>query len=98
MKEGPVSIVLRYKEPMSHDVLWLRPHLHGDGYDLLYYGSHGWLPLIDEHKPHHRGLRHGKPHPNDMAMLDMLKNYVEGEPLVPEKEDECSSQKMTIDE
>lgn len=61
LAEGPVRIVLSYKEPMK-DVLWMRPFLGKDGYDLLYYGANGWtkwclcidqdiLPTIKEDRP-----------------------------------------------
>lgn len=34
------------KEPDKNH-LWLRPRLDKEGYDLLYWGSKGWTPLID---------------------------------------------------
>lgn len=98
MREGPVTIVLRVKEPMSHDVLWLRPRLHDEGYDLLYYGNHGWMPLITEPVPHHHHKKKPYRKPQlDMQAIDMFKNFIEAEPLVPRKEDTCSSQKTIIE-
>lgn len=34
------------KEPDKNH-LWLRPRLDKEGFDLLYFGSNGWTPLID---------------------------------------------------
>lgn len=45
MTEGIVRIYLSHKEP-SKELLWLRPKLDEEGYDLLYWGSNGWTPLI----------------------------------------------------
>lgn len=39
-------ILCDVKEPDKNH-LWLRPRLDRDGYDLLYWGSKGWTPLID---------------------------------------------------
>lgn len=39
-------ILCDIKEPDKNH-LWLRPRLDRDGYDLLYWGSRGWTPLID---------------------------------------------------
>lgn len=46
MTEGIVRIHLSHKEP-NKELLWLRPRLDREGYDLLYWGSNGWTPLID---------------------------------------------------
>lgn len=48
MTEGRVEIFLSYKEPNYRDnLLWLRPYLDREGYELLYYGPYGWKPLIN---------------------------------------------------
>lgn len=39
-------ILCDVREP-DRNHLWLRPRLDSDGYDLLYWGSNGWTPLID---------------------------------------------------
>lgn len=39
-------ILCDVKEPDKNH-LWLRPRLDRDGYDLLYWGADGWIPLID---------------------------------------------------
>lgn len=39
-------ILCDVKEPDKNH-LWLRPKSDKDGYDLLYWGSKGWTPLID---------------------------------------------------
>lgn len=44
MVEGPVKIVMSYKEVNRHHI-WMRPFLHREGYELLYYGAKGWTPL-----------------------------------------------------
>lgn len=46
MIEGKVEIYLSHREPDKH-LLWLRPKLDRDGYDLLYWGAYGWTPLIN---------------------------------------------------
>lgn len=47
MIEGKIEIYLSHKEPIFKErVLWLRPYLDKEGYELLYYGSKGWTPLI----------------------------------------------------
>lgn len=55
MTEGITRIHLSHKEP-NKELLWLRPRLDREGYDLLYWGSNGWTPLIDcqtcPHKKH----------------------------------------------
>lgn len=52
MIEGKVEIFLSYKEPENKHLLWLRPHIGicAEGYDLLYFGAKGWVPLL--HPPH----------------------------------------------
>ena len=58
MIEGKIEIYLSYKEPVQKDrLLWLRPYLDRDGYELLYYGTEGWTPLI----PCYRGCKEDKP-------------------------------------
>lgn len=44
MTEGKVEIYLSHKEP-DKNLLWLRPYLDKDGYELLYFGVKGWTPL-----------------------------------------------------
>lgn len=44
MIEGKVEIYLSHKEP-DKNLLWLRPYLDKDGYELLYFGANGWTPL-----------------------------------------------------
>lgn len=47
MVEGKIEIFLSYKEPNYKDnLLWLRPYLDREGYELLYYGANGWTKLI----------------------------------------------------
>lgn len=46
MTEGLIKIHLSHKEP-NKELLWLRPRLDREGYDLLYFGAKGWTPLID---------------------------------------------------
>lgn len=46
MVTGKVDIVLSNKEPEFKDNLWMKPFTNKDGYELLYYGSSGWTPLI----------------------------------------------------
>lgn len=46
MVEGKVEIYLSHKEPSNRNILWLRPYLNKDGYELLYFGVNGWTPLI----------------------------------------------------
>lgn len=51
MVEGKVEIYLSLKEP-EKNLLWLRPYLDKDGYELLYFGANGWTPLICNHHTH----------------------------------------------
>ena len=44
MVEGKIEIYLSHKEP-NKNLLWLRPYLNKDGYELLYFGVNGWTPL-----------------------------------------------------
>lgn len=44
MVEGKIDIYLSQKEP-DKNLLWLRPYLDKDGYELLYFGADGWTPL-----------------------------------------------------
>lgn len=50
MVEGKVEIFLSYKEPEYRDnLLWLRPYLDREGYELLYYGANGWTRFVPCH-------------------------------------------------
>lgn len=51
MIEGKVEIYLSTKEP-EKNLLWLRPYLDKDGYELLYFGANGWTPLMCGHCPY----------------------------------------------
>lgn len=53
MTEGPVKIHLSYKEPENRNLIWMRPYLDKEGYEFLYYGSLGWMPLHKCHVVHH---------------------------------------------
>lgn len=45
MTEGPIHIWMAYKEPENKEILWLRPYLDREGYELLFYGAKGWTPF-----------------------------------------------------
>lgn len=45
MTEGIVRIYMAVVEPEDKNLLWLRPFLDKEGYELLYYGSKGWTKL-----------------------------------------------------
>lgn len=46
MTEGKVELFLSYKEPEYRDnLLWMRPYLNKEGYEVLFYGVNGWTPL-----------------------------------------------------
>lgn len=45
MVEGPIQIWMAYKEPENKNILWLRPFLDKEGYELMFYGATGWTPL-----------------------------------------------------
>lgn len=47
MGEGKIEIYLSYKEPEFKNILWLRPYLDREGYELLFYGVNGWTKLIN---------------------------------------------------
>lgn len=48
MTKGKVEVFFSHKEPEFKDnILWLRPYLDKEGYELLYYGASGWTSLID---------------------------------------------------
>lgn len=48
MIEGKIEIFLSYKEPeFKGNILWLRPYLDKEGYELLYFDAKGWTPLIN---------------------------------------------------
>lgn len=50
MTEGIVRIYLSYVEPEDKNLLWMRPYLRREGYELLYFGAKGWtkwLPCCD---------------------------------------------------
>lgn len=47
MKEGKIEIFLSCKEPIFKDnIMWLRPYLNKEGYELLYYGANGWTVFV----------------------------------------------------
>ena len=51
MIAGKIEIFLSYKEPEFKDsILWLRPYLDREGYELLYYGANGWTRFIPCHQ------------------------------------------------
>lgn len=53
MIEGKVEIFLSYKEPEYRDnLMWLRPYLDREGYELLYYGANGWTVFVPCHHNH----------------------------------------------
>ena len=45
MTEGIVRIYLSYVEPKDKGLLWMRPYLYREGYELLYFGAKGWTPF-----------------------------------------------------
>lgn len=45
-----VDLIFSHKEP-NKEQLWLRPRKKKEGYDILYYSSKGWRPLIDTFIP-----------------------------------------------
>lgn len=52
MVEGPVQIILSYKEVDKH-CIWMRPYLDKEGYEFLYFGARGWTPFeccCDKHR------------------------------------------------
>lgn len=50
MTEGFIRIFLSYKEPEYRDnIMWLRPYIDREGYELLYYGPDGWKVFIPCH-------------------------------------------------
>ena len=52
MVEGPVQIILSYKEVDKH-CIWMRPYLDKEGYEFLYFGAKGWTPFdhcCDKHE------------------------------------------------
>lgn len=42
MIAGTVNIYFSHKEPEDKNLIWLRPHLEDDSFDLMYFGSKGW--------------------------------------------------------
>lgn len=46
MTEGIVRIYLSYVEPEDKGLLWMRPYLDKEGYELLYFGAKGWTRWI----------------------------------------------------
>lgn len=46
MTEGLVRIYLSYKEPEDKNLLWMRPYLDKEGYELLYFGAEGWTRWV----------------------------------------------------
>lgn len=53
MTEGPIKVILSYKE-IDKNHLWLRPRRRHPGFDLLIYGANGWEPFGFTH--HHHDL------------------------------------------
>lgn len=50
MTEGKIEIYLSHREPEYRDnLMWLRPYLDREGYELLYYGSNGWTRFVPYH-------------------------------------------------
>lgn len=50
MVEGKVEIYLSHKEPEYRDnLMWLRPYLDREGYELLYWGAKGWTTFVPCH-------------------------------------------------
>lgn len=46
---GKIEVYLGHTEPAQKDrLLWLKPYLDKDGYEILYYGVNGWTSLIAE--------------------------------------------------
>lgn len=53
MVEGEIKIFLSYKEPEYRDnLMWLRPYLDREGFELLYYGANGWTVFVPCHNNH----------------------------------------------
>lgn len=46
MVEGIVRIYMSVVEPEDKNLLWLRPYLDKEGYELLFYGSTGWIKMV----------------------------------------------------
>lgn len=47
MTEGRIDIYLSYKEPEYRDnIMWLRPYIDKEGFELLYYGVNGWTVFV----------------------------------------------------
>lgn len=46
MTEGIVRIYMSYVEPEDKGLLWLRPYLDKEGYELLFFGSKGWTRFV----------------------------------------------------
>lgn len=47
MKEGKIEIYLSHREPIFKDnIMWLRPYLDREGFELLYYGANGWTVFV----------------------------------------------------
>lgn len=54
MIEGKIEIYLSYKEPEYRDnLMWLRPYLDKEGFELLYYGANGWTVFVPCHPAPH---------------------------------------------
>lgn len=51
MTEGIVRIYLSYVEPEDKNLLWMRPYLNKEGYELLYFGAKGWTKWLPCCKP-----------------------------------------------
>lgn len=46
MTKGIVRIYLSVVEPEDKNLLWMRPFLDKEGYELLYFGSTGWIKWL----------------------------------------------------
>lgn len=54
MTEGIVRIYMSYLEPEDRGLIWMRPYLDREGYELLFFGAKGWtrwLPCCREERP-----------------------------------------------
>lgn len=49
MTEGIIRIYMSYLEPEDKGLIWMRPYLDKEGYELLFYGSKGWMNLCCPH-------------------------------------------------
>lgn len=42
MTDGIVRFYFSHVEPEDKGLLWLRPHLNDDSFDIVYFGVNGW--------------------------------------------------------